>query len=273
MVGIFVAECYTWTRVLYNAAQKSFFDFFWGANNMDDPGKSLLRQCSPAGSERLTPPLVSATDTSERPSSAACRNQSHFAGGLKAARALISTTRACENLRTHLWEGGRVFRSSSGILTEAAGEGCSSLPHYLTCCVGAKPEGVSERGSTWKRHCGHVYCLHNQHFTSLRTFGKKKRDHQHWLRRLKRWILETIMHARQRCLYVNIRFADAFERYIFYRQYYCLVYTDEIQESYLDSHFVCKDVMILKCFNKNMFHRTNSEERKNIKYLDRLHRV
>lgn len=128
--------------------------FFWRANNVDDCGKSLLLRCSPAGWERLTAPLVSTTDTSEGPSSAACSNQSHFAGGLEA----ITATKARGNLKT--WSLGRVPRTRLGILTEAAGGGCSSLLHYLTGCAEAKPEGVSERGSTRRTRCGHVYCPH-----------------------------------------------------------------------------------------------------------------
>lgn len=56
----------------------------------------------------------------------------------------------------------RSFNShSSRILTKAAEEGCSSLPHYLINCEGAKPEGVSERGST--RSTDRQWCLLTAH--------------------------------------------------------------------------------------------------------------
>lgn len=42
-------------------------------------------------------------------------------------------------------------RSFQGILTKAAEEGCSSLPHYLIDCEEAKPPVDSERNTTHTR--------------------------------------------------------------------------------------------------------------------------
>lgn len=154
----------SYRMLLSRALRGRTFDF-WGANNVDDSSKCLLLQCSPAGLEQVNGTL----GLRYRHSS----NQSHFAGGLEATRALITAMSARENLKT--WSLGRwlgCFPSRLGILTEAAGEGCSSLPHYLTGCVGAKPEGASERGGTRKKHCGHVYSLHNQLHTDSSLFCK-----------------------------------------------------------------------------------------------------